>query len=74
MCLVSQSCPALYDPMDWSPPGFSVHGILQARILEWALLQGNLPDPGIKPRSPVLKAYSLPSEPPEERVGSCFRV
>ena len=30
-----QSCPILYDPMDCSPPGFSVHRILQARILEW---------------------------------------
>ena len=30
-----QSCPTLYDPMDCSPPGSSVHGILQARILEW---------------------------------------
>ena len=32
--LVTQLCPALCDPMDCSPPGFSVHGILQARILE----------------------------------------
>ena len=30
-----QSCLTLYDPMDCSPPGSSVHGILQARILEW---------------------------------------
>ena len=30
-----QSCPTLGDPMDCSPPGFSVHGILQARVLEW---------------------------------------
>ena len=30
-----QSCPALFDPMDHSPPGSSVHGILQARTLEW---------------------------------------
>ena len=30
-----QSCPTLCSPMDRSPPGFSVHGILQARILEW---------------------------------------
>ena len=30
-----QSCPTLCDPMKWSPPGSSVHGILQARILEW---------------------------------------
>ena len=33
--LVTQSCPALCDPMDCSPPGSSVHGILQARILKW---------------------------------------
>ena len=33
--LVTQSCPSLCDPMDCSPTGFSVHGIFQARILEW---------------------------------------
>ena len=33
-----QSCPTLCDPMDCSPPGFSVHGILQARILEWVAM------------------------------------
>ena len=33
-----QSCPTLYDPMDCSPPGSSVHGILQARILEWVAM------------------------------------
>ena len=32
---VTQSCPTLSDPMDCSPPGSSVHGILQARVLEW---------------------------------------
>ena len=32
---VTQSCPTLCDPVDCSPPGYSVHGILQARILEW---------------------------------------
>ena len=30
-----QSCAALYNPLDCSPPGSSVHGILQARVLEW---------------------------------------
>ena len=34
-CLVTKSCPALCDSMDCIPPGFSVHGILQARIVEW---------------------------------------
>ena len=33
--LVAQSCPILCDPRDCSPPGSSVHGVLQARILEW---------------------------------------
>ena len=35
MVLVAQLCPTLCNPMDCSPPGFSVHGILQERILEW---------------------------------------
>ena len=36
--VVTKSCPVLYDPMDCSPPGSSVHGILQARVLEWAAI------------------------------------
>ena len=38
LCLVTQSCPTLCDPMDCSPPGSSVHGIFQARILEWVAI------------------------------------
>ena len=38
---VAQSCPAVCDPMDCSPPGSSVHGILQARILEWAAISSS---------------------------------
>ena len=43
----------LWDPMDCSPPGSSVHGILQARILEWVAMpsSGGLPDPGVHPAS-----------------------
>ena len=45
-----QSCWILCDPMDCIPPGSSVHGILQARILEWVACPppGNLPDQGIE--------------------------
>ena len=35
---VAQSCPTLCDPRDYSPPGSSVHGLLQARILEWVAI------------------------------------
>ena len=35
---VAQSCPTLSDPMDCSPPGSSVHGIFQARVLEWVAI------------------------------------
>ena len=35
---VTQSCLTLSDPMDCSPPGFSVHGIFQARVLEWGAI------------------------------------
>ena len=35
---VTQSCPTLCDPMNCSPPGSSVHGIFQARILEWVAI------------------------------------
>ena len=36
---VSHLCPTLCGPMDWSPTGSSVHGILQARILEWVSIR-----------------------------------
>ena len=50
-----QSCPTLYDPTDCSPPGSSVQGILQARILEWVAMPSSrdLPDPGTESTSPV---------------------
>ena len=58
--------------MDYSPPGFSVHGILQTRILEWVAIPfpGDLPDPGIELGSPALQADSLPSKSP----GKCLPV
>ena len=58
---VAQSCLTLCSPMD-----SIVYGILQARILEWIAFPspGDLPNPGIKPRSPTLQADSLPAELP----------
>ena len=64
--LVTQSCPKLCNSMDCSPPGYSVHGILQARILEWVAISfsRDLPNLGIRPGSPAFQADSLLSEPP----------
>ena len=47
-----------------------VYGILQARTLEWVafLFPGDLPNPGIEPRSPTLQADSLPAEPPGKPI------
>ena len=51
----------LYDPMDCSPPGSSVHGILQVRILEWVAISSSrdLPSPWMEPTAPALQADSL---------------
>ena len=40
---VAQSCLTLSDPMDCSPPDSSVHGIFQARVLEWGAIIGSTP-------------------------------
>ena len=63
---IAQSCPTLCNPVDCSPPGSSVQGILQARILEWVAISFSrgLPDPWVELRSPTLKADALTSEPP----------
>ena len=74
-CLVTKSCPTVWDPMDCSLPGSSIHGILQARILEWVAtafsrgqriipFSGDFPHPGVKPGFPMWQTDSLPSEPP----------
>ena len=51
----------LCDPMD-----YTVHGLLQAGIWQWVAFPspGDLPNPGIEPRSPALQVNSLPTEPP----------
>ena len=70
---VAKSCPTLCDPMDCSPPGSSVHGILQAGILEWVTFPspGDLPNPGIELESlmsPALQVCSLPLVPPGKPI------
>ena len=67
---VAQLCPTLCHPMD-----YTVHGILQARILEWVAFPffRGFSQPWIEPRSPALQVDFLPTEPPgkpkEDEVG-----
>ena len=72
-----QLCLTLFDPIDCCLPGFSVHGILQARTLGGLPRPppGDLPDPGIEPASPVSPALQVdslltesPGKPPKNRV------
>ena len=59
---VAQLCLTLWDSLDCSPPGSSVHGIFQARILEWVAFSFSKRSSwsGIEPASPAWQAGSLP--------------
>ena len=61
----------LCDPMD-----YTVHEILQARILKWVAVPspGNLPDPGMEPGSPALQADTLPAELPGKPLHTVDKV
>ena len=74
-CLVTKSCPTLFDPMDYSPPGFSVHGI--SRQEYWSGLPfpspGDFPTQGLNPRLLHWQEDSFPLSPqgsPNDE-GSC---
>ena len=64
--LVAQSCLILFEPMDDRPPGSSVHGIFQARILEWVAIPFSRGSSRPRDQTQVsaLQAETLPSEPP----------
>ena len=65
-CLVAQLCPVLWDLMDCGQPGSSVHGISQARILEWVAISSSREssNPGIESMSPAVPALA----------GGCFNT
>ena len=68
--LVAQSCLTPHNPMDYNLPDSCVQGILKEEY--WSGFPfpspGDLPDPGIKLRSPTLQADSLPSGPPGKKM------
>ena len=53
---VTQSCLTLNDPMDCSPPGSSVHGIFQARILDWGAIAFSIVGEDVEKREPLCTA------------------
>ena len=77
MCVYTQSCTTLCDPMNYSPPGSSVHGICQARTLEWVAFPppGDLSNLEIEPTSPGSPAlaggffFFFPTVPPGKPSG-----
>ena len=70
MCICVHACSLsrgqLFATIDYIPPGSSVHGILQAKILEWVAIPspGALPDPGTEPGSLAWQAESSPPGKP----------
>ena len=58
--VIIQLCPTLCNPMDYSPPGSSVHGISHMKILEWVAISspGHLPRPGTEPASPTGRFFT----------------
>ena len=63
---VTQSCPTLSDPMDCSPPGSSIHGIFQARVLEWGAIAFSICDRWIDIEGILL------SEMSQRKKDKCF--
>ena len=73
---VSHPCQTLCNPMDYSPPGYSVHGILQARRLKWVVMppsRGSFQPRSMSHMSPSL-AGSFPLEQPGKPQTSCSIV
>ena len=60
---MASSCPTLCDSMDYSPPSFYIHGILQTRVLEWVAMPSpeHLPNPGTEPSYSVSATLQMDS-------------
>ena len=71
LCLVAQSCLSLCNPMDYSPPGSSVHGIFQARNTEWVAMSFSRGSSQLRDRTQVsrIAGRHFTTEPPGKPIG-----
>ena len=79
VCVHAQLCPTFCDPVDYSSPVSSLHGIVQARILGWiAIPFWDLPNPGIQPRNQTQVSHialdSLPSQELNQGLLHCRQI
>ena len=77
VCSVAQLCPTLHKPMDWSLPGFSLHGIPRQEYRSGLPFPspGDLPNPGIEPKSPALAGGFFTTVPPgNPYIGQLYLV
>ena len=74
-CVVTKLCPTLYNPIDCSPPGSSVHGISQARMLEWVAISFSraLSLPRNRIRVPCIGRQFFTIEPPAQPQCSLYK-
>ena len=76
--MLAQLCLTLYEPMDYNLSGFSVHGIVQARILEWVAISYSRdpPNPEIEPASvsPALAGGFFTTVPPRKHIFICTHI
>ena len=75
--VLTQFCSNLCNPVNYSWPGSSVHGILQERILEWVLIShspGDFLNRGVELRFPPLQSDSLQSEPPGKPILNAIKM
>ena len=76
-CLVAQSCPTLWDSVDYSPTGSSVHGPSQARILEWVAMPSSRGSSQPRDRTQVsciAGRFLTPEATREARASGCWRL
>ena len=72
---VAQSCLTLSDPMDCSLPGSSIHGIFQAKVLEWGAIafSGTLPNKLLKKEMLTFRYVGAGGQETKEEMVSCFK-